>query len=425
MKEIKKIANSKLSRNLKMMKLALGSGSKFLFSGDKDIKGKLQEILKSEAHKLVNEMGLMKGSIMKVGQMISLYSDAILPKELSGALAQLENKSFYLAWGEIKKNIPIDLFKNIEVEEKPLAAASLGQVHKGKIIETGQEIVLKIQYKGVRKAIDNDIKVLKWILTLTEVLPKDFDLGFVFEEVKEMLERETDYPLEVDTMLRFEELLKNETAYIIPHVYKEFSGEKTIVLDYLDGVSVREVESLALSQEQRNELGVSLLQLFFKEIIDWKLMQTDPNPANFFLVKAGDDYKWGLLDFGASKEISERIQTIYIALIKSFAARDFEKFVEVLIEYDYISSLDSVDRKLFEEYFQVLTEPFQGGVYDWGESTIPDRVLKLAPKVINQISVSKPPKDIIFIDRKIGGVFFILKLIKAKFDPQLIIQQFL
>ena len=166
MKEIKKLASSKLGRNLKMLKLAAASGKNILFSSDKDLKGKLQSLLSAEADKIVNELGLMKGSIMKVGQMLSLYSGAILPKEITDILTQLENKSYFLAWDEIQKNIDNSIKEKLELDETPLAAASLGQVHKGTIKETQEDIVIKIQYKGVRQGIKNDLQVLKMFLKI-------------------------------------------------------------------------------------------------------------------------------------------------------------------------------------------------------------------------------------------------------------------
>lgn len=417
MKEIKKIANGKISRNFKLLKLAISSGKELVLSNEDNLKGKLKGLLSKESHKLVNELGLMKGSIMKVGQMISLYSSDLLPKELKEILSQLENKSFYLIWEEISKNIPKSIYSDIEINETPIAAASLGQVHRGRIKKTNTEVVLKIQYKGVRKAINNDIKVLKLILKMADFVPKGNSIDFIFDEVKQMLLQETDYLQEAEFMLKYQSKVAEDKRFITPKVYQEFSSDKYIVQDFLNGVSLRDLDSTNITQVQRDKLGEEFFELFLKEIFEWKLIQTDPNPGNYLVVKEGNDYKWGLLDFGACKELDQNIQKMYYKLISAVFDQNFELFLALLYDYQYIEKNKPFNSNLFKEYFEALSEPFNNQNYDWGVSKIPDKALSLAPKLIKEISLFKPPKDIVFIDRKIGGVFFILKLLKSNFNP--------
>ncbi len=417
MKEIKKIANGKISRNLKLLKLAVSSGKELVFSNEDNLKDRLKGVLSKESHKLVNELGLMKGSIMKVGQMISLYSSDLLPKELKEVLSQLENKSFYLSWDEISKNIPSNVFEEIEISEKPIAAASLGQVHKGIITETNDEVVLKIQYKGVRKAINNDVKVLKLFIKMADFVPKGNSIDFIFDEVKQMLIQETDYLKEAEFMLKYQSKVGADKRFITPKVYKNFSNDKLIVQDFLSGISLRELEETRITQAQRDKLGEDFFELFLKEIFEWGLIQTDPNPGNYLIIEDGADYKWGLLDFGACKELDDSIQKMYYKLIAAVFEQDFQLFLSLLYEYHYIEKDKPFNQNLFKEYFNALSEPFNNEDYNWGDSNIPDKALKLAPKLIKEISLFRPPQDIVFIDRKIGGVFFILKLLKSNFNP--------
>lgn len=423
MKEIKKLASSKLGRNLKMLKLAAASGKNILFSSDKDLKGKLQSLLSAEADKIVNELGLMKGSIMKVGQMLSLYSGAILPKEITDILTQLENKSYFLAWDEIQKNIDNSIKEKLELDETPLAAASLGQVHKGTIKETQEDIVIKIQYKGVRQGIKNDLQVLKMFLKMSKLIPKNIDLGFVFDEVEKMLWQETDYNLEVEHMQEYAKFVEKLPEIYAPKVYPELCSDKVITQEFLDGTNLREIESLNLSQEDRNRLGIEFYRLFFHEIFEWGLVQTDPNPANFLLLK-GDNVKWGVLDFGATKKLGPELKQMYHKLIFTTLNRDFKAFLELLYHYRYLDPDKEFNKDLFEEYFNIISSPFAGGVYDWGESNIAKDVLKYIPRIVQEVSLLRPPQDIVFIDRKIGGVFFILKLIKAQFNPTKVVETF-
>lgn len=425
MKEIKKLASSKLGRNLKMLKLAATSGRNLLFSSDQDLRGKLQMLLTAEADKIVNELGLMKGSVMKVGQMLSLYSGAILPQEITSILTQLENKSYFLAWDEIQKNIDPKIREKLEINSAPLAAASLGQVHTGKILETDDDIVIKIQYKGVRKGIKNDLQVLKLLLKMSKVIPKNIDLAFVFNEVEKMLWQETDYHQEVEHMIDYAQKLHSLEGIYAPKVYPDLCSDKVITQEYLKGVNLREIDSLNLSQDQKNELGIKFYQLFFHEVFNWGLVQTDPNPANFLLLKDDkENISWGVLDFGATKKLDQDLMNMYHDLIFATLNRDFSQFLQLLYNYKYLDPNKAFNKDLFEQYFNILSSPFVGGDYDWGASTIAKDVLKYIPQIVQEVSLFKPPQDIVFIDRKIGGVFFILKLLGAKFDPKVVVEAF-
>lgn len=423
MKEIKKISSGILSRQYKILKIGVRSGRKLLKSKPGSVKEAISDVLESEVHRIVNELGVMKGSLMKVGQFLALYSDSIISPELQKVLSQLENKSMYLRWDEIKKNIPEEFFDKLIIEEKPIAAASLGQVHRATF--DGVDIVLKIQYKGVKKAINSDIRILKYILKLTDFVPKDIDLKPFFEEVKEMLKQETDYIQEAKNTKKFKELIKDSKDFYIPEVYEDFSNSTIITSEYISGVSLREVDNLDISQEDRNRLGMALFNLFFTEIYEWGLMQTDPNAANYLLMQDEGSWKVCLIDFGATKEISPYLQGMYKKLIGCIVSHDFDGFVDTMFEYKYLSEdkRDSYDIDLLKNYVAIVSDPFRDEEYDWEKSEIPDRVLSMAPKVMKEISISSPPKEIVFIDRKIGGVFFLLKILKAKFNPNDVVDQ--
>lgn len=424
MKKINKIASGRFSRNAKMLKLALSGGKSFLFKGDKELKEKLQDLLTSQSHKLVNELGLMKGSVMKAGQMLSLYAETVLPPELQNILSKLENQSFYLSWEEISKNLDPLLLEKLHIEPEPLAAASLGQVHRAKIVESGEEIVVKIQYKGVRKAIDSDIKTLKLLLRLSGLLPSAKDFSFVFEEVKEMLLQETDYVHEAGCAARFGDHLENDPRFRAPKVYPEFSSETVLAQEFMRGQSLREANKEGnLSQDERDELGKSFFELFLLEALEWGFVQTDPNLGNYLIGRNDQGPLWILLDFGASKELDASLKSMYRDLLFAVFRDNFEGFVEALVKYGYLRE-NSFNKELLKEYYDVISSPFKGAVYDWGASSIAQDAMKKAPRMIKEVSINRPPKDIVFVDRKIGGIFFVLKTLGSRFDPLEIVEKF-
>lgn len=424
MKKINKLATGTLKRNYKLLKLAASSGMKAIKNSDLELPGQIKEVLSSQTHKFVNELGLMKGPVMKMGQMMSMYSETFMSSELKEIFSTLENKSFYLSWEEIQKNIPKDLFDHIDIEETPIAAASLGQVHCGVIKSNHEKIVMKIQYNGVKKAINNDLRVLKILLNSMKLLPRDKDFSKIFAEVSNMLHQETDYTKELDFSIRYKDLLASNNIFYVPKFYSEFSSEKILVSEYIEGISIREFVKEADSVV-RNELGRCFFDLFLMEIFSWGIMQTDAHPGNYIIQEKDEQWRMVCIDFGACKDISSDIQEMYFNFIKAVYLKDENLFYETLKSQNFIDSAKEHDLTLLWEYLDIMHEPFEQEEYDWTNSDIPDRLMKMAPKIMNEYALKSPPGDGVFIDRKIAGVFFILKILGAKFSVRESFAQYL
>src|SRR5690606_25890327 len=146
----------------------------FLLSKE-DLALKIQKTLGKNMELLSDELRMMKGSVMKAGQMLSLFAGDILPPELKHLLTQLQSESHYLDWEEIKKQINPKILSEIDFDIEPFAAASIGQVHLGVVKKTGEKVAVKIQYPGVKKAIDHDVTMLKLLIRMTKMLPKSID----------------------------------------------------------------------------------------------------------------------------------------------------------------------------------------------------------------------------------------------------------
>ena len=417
MKPLKKIKSGFINRNLSIAKMAIKSGKNLWNSRSDDIQGLLGDAFEGQIQTIVKELGVMKGSFMKAGQLLSLYSSSFLPEAAQELLKALENQSYFLEWDTIKDQIPQELLEKIDIDTHPLAAASLGQVHKGVVRATGEEVAIKIQYKGVADAIDNDIKALKMLLSMMKLLPKGKSLDPVFEEVKVMLRRETQYLKELEATDRYSELVKDYQDIHIPKTYGEFSSDKIIVTEFMDGYGLRDDYVMELSQEERNHLGEILLESFFQEIFFWGVAQTDAHFGNYLIRENNGKAQWVFLDFGAHKYIPEDFQKGYQNLIKSCARLDRELYFETVEHLGYVEPGNASFHDLLWDYCKLLGSPFQGGEYDWGKSIIPEETMKMVPELMKNVSIHKPPGDSVFLDRKIGGVFYILKHLKSKFDP--------
>ena len=424
MKKVDKIKNSFIARNLSLAKIFIKTGKGFLSSENRDLRELIKDGLEGQLEMIVHELGLMKGSLMKAGQMISLHSGDFLPPESRKILSLLENQSYFLSFESIQKEIPSSWFKTLLIDPNPIAAASIGQVHLATNLETEKKLAMKIQYPGVKKAIDHDVRALKFLLKMLNLMPKKMDSKLLFDEIKKMLRQETNYEKELEYLLEFNHLCKDLPNIKVITPVEKYCNKNILTTEYVSGHSIRSEKVEGLPQKIRNRLGEQFLELYFHEVFDWGKMQTDGHFGNFLIEQNGDDYNWVLLDFGATKDIPKRLQKNYQAMIVSCADGDDKKLFESVKKVLKIETLDSNEDDILTEYAKILGVPFKGGLYDWGSSSMSQDIMKLFPKVYRSFGKGKPG-DTLFLDRKLGGVYRVLQQLGAKFDPGKVLGKFL
>lgn len=184
-----------------------------------------EEYLKKQARLWADELGQLKGSAMKVGQMLSVYGEHFLPPKANEFLRTLQKDSPAVDWAVMKKQLHQELGSQLEalvVDPTPIGTASIGQVHKAQHKSSGQWLALKIQYPGVDKAVHSDLKALKTMLQLAKLLPKSERTDSLFAEVNEMLNQEMDYTCELRLMEQYRSHLAGNEDYLIPKPFLSF-----------------------------------------------------------------------------------------------------------------------------------------------------------------------------------------------------------
>jgi predicted unusual protein kinase regulating ubiquinone biosynthesis (AarF/ABC1/UbiB family) len=332
-KEIKSLKTGAISRGFSLAKLGLHAGAKAAthavgnIFGDEAAQSLRKKALLLEQMALISEeLSQLKGSLMKAGQMLSVYGEHFLPAEANQLLKLLQSDSPPLQWPEIRKALTRQLGKEklgqLEITEAPEAAASLGQVHRAKILATGEEIVLKVQYPGVDRAIDGDIRTLRRVLSLMDWLPKLPATDDLFAEVKSMLKQELDYEVELRHLQFFRKALAGDPTYILPGPFPEFSGKRVLAMSYEPGAPLDGPEVAALSQPRRNVLAVAALELYFRELFVWHKVQTDAHFGNYRvrLGTSGEADRWVLYDYGAVREVGAPFMEKYRRMLREFFA---------------------------------------------------------------------------------------------------------
>jgi|GEM_PF-4496836 len=407
MKKIKKIKTGFFSRHLTMAKMLSGIGKDIYFSDQKSVVDKIGKALGGKAEGLSGELAQLKGSFLKAGQLLSLYAEDLLPPEVENLFKKLQSQSSYLEWEQISQQIPSKLLKELDIEKEPFAAASIGQVHKA-VDQKGKVYALKIQYKDIDKVIDMDLRVLRWIVKGLKVIPHGLNLDSVFDEIRAMLLQEMDYEKEATLTKTYRKMVGDQ--YIVPKVYKKYSSKKVLCLEFIDALPVEKAIA-TLSQKRRNMLAKDFFELFFKEIFVARLIQSDSHLGNY-LIKGN---KWVLLDFGATKEVSEKVSNDYERLINSIVKRDRDEIWNLFNEADIID-WERTDESFLWDYILLISEPFVERKYNWGKSDISKKAMNMGRKLHSSVKLKYIPHDNIFIDRKIGGLFYMLKVLNANGD---------
>lgn len=442
---LKRVKTGAFERRFSMAKAGLVAGTMLaaqsagnMFNRKEDRADRQKEILSRQAHYLAEEIGKLKGSIVKIGQMMALYGEHFLPVEVTEALHTLEDDTAALEWTTIYEELEDELGAEklalLEIEEEPLGAASIGQVHKAIIKATGEEICLKIQYPGVAEAVDSDLGAVETLLRVLKIVPMTDEFQSWFQEIREMMYREVDYNHEREKTKLFRERLKDDPRFIVPKVYDDFCSGRVIATAFEPGLDIDAPETKALPQARRNAICRTALDLCWMEVFKWGEMQTDPNFGNYFVRLgdgASDPDKIVLLDFGAVREFSEKTLGPGRKIVKAAFLHDEDLLLDGLESLQLFGNGTPLEAKrgLMQLCFMAI-EPFADPIrypppdylltdqneYKWGESNLPARLSMKAG--LSAAGANRhftiPPRELMFLVRKIMGAYTFMSVLKAE-----------
>jgi predicted unusual protein kinase regulating ubiquinone biosynthesis (AarF/ABC1/UbiB family) len=450
-KTIKKIRSGLFDRSLSLTKLAVQSGAHLAMTGIKgafsDSEGRdvhIKALMNVQGKLLATELGRMKGSLMKVGQMLALYGEHFLPEEVVTQLKMLNEQSIAVEWKEIERlliqRLGPEVLLDLDIDKKPLAAASMGQVHRATSKSSGEELAIKIQYPGVEDAIDSDVKALRSILSLLKLMPAN-NSAFeeLFEEIRGMLHQELDYKKERDFTEEARGLVASDSRFIVPRTFPQYSSERLLTTSFEKGVNIDSAEVKALSEERRSKIAVAFCEMFMRELFEFRMMQTDPHFGNFKIRIGESSDQVILLDWGAVRRFDEVFLRSYKKMIDGAFEMNQSKVVEAAFDIGFLNR-DAPEKllKSFAEITFMAVEPWlppqdprvpshlvdRNGCYIWSKSDLPSRIASLATKYALSFKVRAPPREVLFLDRKIGGIFIIMKVLDARFKGHKVLEDF-
>lgn len=369
------------------------------------------------AKEVIKSMGELKGALMKLGQMLSITEDLFIPPEISKLFTELQKNAPPMKDSDIDDVFlqsfgkrPEELFSSFE--RKPLAAASIGQVHKA-ILPSGQVVAVKVQYPKIVNAIKNDFENLEGIKKLVTLLfPKTPNIDSYLLELKRSLAEECDYIKERESVDFFREKTQEYCPHVlIPQTFADYSSETILTLEFMEGDDY--VTSKNYSQEERNFLGQVVYDFHNFCFYHLRKIHTDPQYGNFLFKKDKVVY----LDFGSVRSFSDEFVKDYILLLKSIEEENLELYREVLLRFGFFEEGDT--EKLFKDHLKMVSDLYKPYTRA-GKHPIPSvNPLDLVKGFVDNLDLKgrkSPREEFLLLDRAHLGLYTKLRGWRAEID---------
>lgn len=425
MKTLDKIPTSKVERAGKLVKTGVKVGGNYVkYYGKKLVNPDLskEELNEDNAKDIYNGLKSLKGSALKVAQMLSMEKN-LLPRayverfslaqfSVPPLSAPLVRKTFKKYFGKYPEEI-FDTFNKDSIN-----AASIGQVHKAN--KDGKELAVKIQYPGVADSISSDLALVKPIATRMFNL-KGKDSEKYFKEVEHKLIEETNYIMELAQSQEITEACSHILDMEFPKYYKDLSSERIITMDWMHGLHLSEFVQKPFDAAAGNRLGQALWDFYMYQMHGLRKVHADPHPGNFLVSK---EEKLIAIDFGCIKEVPDEFYIPYFELAQKENIENDEIFTSKLYELEILTPTDSPQelkffKALFKELLTLFTAPFQKENFDFGADDFWERIADLSQRYsqdeqIRRMNGNRGSKHFLYINRTFFGLFNLLHDLKAE-----------
>ncbi|WGZ92525.1 MAG: AarF/ABC1/UbiB kinase family protein [Candidatus Thiothrix putei] len=396
----------------------IAEGARQLAQGNRP---KVSELLLTPANakRVADELARLRGAAMKVGQLLSMDAGDMLPAELTDILSRLRSDAKPMPLSQLAKVLDDNWGKgwNARFQQfsfQPLAAASIGQVHSAHT-KDGRHLALKIQYPGVRESISSDVDNVAALLRISGLIPKGIDYQPLLEEAKQQLHQEADYLQEAAYMQRYQTLLADSPEFTLTAVHDDFTTVNILAMTHIGGVPIESL--IHAPQEERDRVVSLLMGLLFREIFQFRLVQTDPNFANYRYDR--DAQQLILLDFGATREYPATIAEGYQQVMQGAVQQDRAMMDAGAAQIGFFQAyIKPEQRAAVLDLFAQACEPLRWqGAYDFGTSNLASRIRDAGMALsMEQDYWHTPPADALFLHRKLGGLYLLAAKLRARVD---------
>lgn len=393
-------------------------------------KPRLSDLMLTPANvtRVADQLAQMRGAAMKMGQLLSMEAGDVLPPELSHILARLRADADFMPPRQLKQVLVeaygADFLKQFQhFDVRPIAAASIGQVHRARD-RNGRELAIKVQYPGVRESIDSDVSNVATLIRLSGMLPRHMDMAPLMAEARRQLHEEADYGREAHYLTRFGTVLADDGRFAVPAVVSDMTTPQVLAMTYLPGDPIESVADAP--QDVRDRVVAALVDLTLAELFQFRMMQTDPNFANYRY-----DAETGriiLLDFGATREFGSSLSESYRTLLRVGLSKDtpaIQRQMEVIgfirpgLRPEHLAMI----LEMAELGFTPLRDP---AGFDFKGNDLADRLRRRGMAIGNEQELWHiPPADTLFLQRKLAGLYLLATRIGGRVDLRRMVGRYL
>ena len=355
------IRGSRLRRAASMTGAAAGvaareAAARAMLLGGRDSDARRQRASRQQlksAEALVKVLGGMRGAAMKVGQTLSAVDLGLVPEEIrpqfQEILAALQHDAKPISFKSIRKVIEEDLGEKLgdlfaDFEEEPIAAASIGQVHRA-TLDDGRAVAVKVQYPGIAEAIHADMQNLRLALKLLNVVAPGIDTGPIAEEIRERIGQELDYELEASNHRAMARAYRGHPFIVVPDVVTALCRERVLVSEYVEGHRFSEARDWPA--KARDRLGEILIRFYINGPLRHRLLNGDPHPGNSLFL---DDGRVAFLDFGFFKTLSDQEVAQLTASTRATYEHDAHALFEVIAPLGGLPRDQGLEEPFLENY---------------------------------------------------------------------------
>lgn len=351
---------SKLGRTAKFGGLVAGQGARWVgtrtgnrFRSEEDAERRSGQAAGRLATQLVEQLGEMKGAAMKIGQVLSTIDLELVPPDereaFKAKLAALRDQAPSVPFHELEKLVEGELGRPIDeafssFEREPMAAASIGQVHRAVTTE-GKEVAVKVQYPGIAEAVETDLRNVRLLKPMMRRMAPGLDVDAMLEEVRDRIGEELDYELEAQNQRRVARAYRGHPFVVIPEVDTSRSSRRVLVTEYVEAIGFEDVKKLP--DADRDRIGEIVFRFYFGLLERERLASGDPHPGNILALADG---RVCFLDFGLMRNVPKDALEGEMSLARAILGRDPDVLHERLATLGYLPDPDAADREALRDF---------------------------------------------------------------------------
>lgn len=377
------------------------------------------------ALRTLEAMGYMRGAVAKLGQLLPSFPE-LVPAEFVDTLSNLQFQAPPMHFSLIREQLlcelgdPEDIFA--EFDETAFAAASIGQVHRGRL-KSGEEVAVKIQYPGIARTIRSDLRSLKTMMRPFHYNEDWKAVKGLFGELRTGLEAETNYEQEAQNLREVRQMFVDDESIAVPRVIGQYSTNRVLTMEFIEGQTLDAFLESNPSQDQRDHFGTSISRALYR-VQGKRMLYSDAHPGNFLFA---DDGRLGFIDFGNVRRFTEKEWEFHNAVFETRLSKDKAAVRELcadsalMTKAERVKHADVVD--VIVEWLDHYCEPFlHQGKFDYGDPDFIRRGSELLVKAAKMNWVRQKPQNV-FAHRLNFQLPALLYRLKSQVDVQELLRE--